>query len=84
MGAIKELVTEIEERMNPTGGQVVLYLDNHGWYGWTTAKFWDDNHHTHYQQTRQEIGRFDGLCELLAARDAFNQMMHGKTNRTIY
>lgn len=84
MGAVKQLIMEIEEELNPTHCQIVLYLDKDGWYDWSAADFWDKPEHAHYIATRKEIGRYDDLYELLAARDAFNQMMHGRKDKTIY
>lgn len=84
MGKVKDMVADLEDALNPTHEQVVMYQDADGWYDWISAEFWDDPRHEHYRNTRTEIGRFDELYELLAARDAFNQMMHGQTRRTCF
>ena len=75
MGAVKDTVTD---------EQVVMYVDKDGWYGWTTASFWDKPEHVQYISTRKEIERFNDLYEVLAACDAFNQMLHGQTHKPLY
>ena len=83
MGAIRNIVIEIEGKMNPGGGSIVLYLDKDGWYEWTSANFWDSAKHAHFRQPRQEVGRFDELIEALAARDSFNQIVHGQPKKSM-
>ena len=81
MGAVKDLITELEESLNPAG-DIVIYQNARGWYGWVPAYFWDDPKHEHYRSTRQEIGRSHDLYEMLGAVHAFNQMNHGKTHES--
>lgn len=82
MGKVKELMTDLEEAVNPDRGEVVIYQNERGWYGWSTAHFWDSPMHGHYRSQRREIGRTTDLYEALAAIHAFNQMMHGKTHES--
>ena len=80
MGKVKDVITELEEVLNPTHSQIVMYrMKDNGFLGWTPASFWDDPRHEHYREYREEVARFDDLYEMLAARDAFNQMMLGRT-----
>ena len=80
MGKIKDVITELEEVLNPTHDQIVMFrMNGNGFLGWTPASFWDDPRHAHYKEDREEVARFDDLYEMLAARDAFNLMTHGRT-----
>lgn len=79
MGAVKELITELEEAINPTHDLIVMYRDRHGWYGWTSASFWDKYEHEQYRSQRTELGRFEDLVEVLNTCRAYNKMMHGET-----
>ena len=82
MGKVKDLVTELEQAINPTQQEIVIYQNERGWYGWAPAHFWDDPMHEHYRNQRKELGRTTDLYEALAAIHAFNQMTHGKTHET--
>lgn len=73
MGAVKNKQTA------NTLGQVVLYRDKDGWFNWSSANWWDNAPEAQTILQREEVGRFDDLLEALAARDAYNQMMHGST-----
>jgi hypothetical protein len=76
MGAVKDVMASDPE------GRIVLHVDKDGWYGWSASYWWDRNPDPdHYG--REEVGRFADLLDALAARDAFNQMMHGKPNKPI-
>lgn len=79
MGAIKNKQTA------NTLGQVVLYRDKDGWFGWSAAHWWDQAMPAQngiFQ--REEIGRFDDLIEAMDARDAYNQMLHGSKHPRNY
>lgn len=90
MGKVKELVSEaphVAEDLTEYltgGGCVVLFRHNDGWFTWTTARWWDDPLHAHYREGKMEVERFDDLIDALAARDAFNAMMHGTTTQPNY
>ena len=78
MGAVKELITALEEAINPTHDMVVMYRGKLGWYSWISASFWDKHEHEHYRSQRTEIGRFEDLTEVLNACAAYNKMVHGE------
>lgn len=82
MGAVKELIMELQEAVNPDHGEIVVYINERGWYSWAPARFWDNPNHEHYRSARREIGRSHDLYEMLAAVHAFNQMNHGATHET--
>ena len=80
MGKVKDVITELEEALNPTHDQIVMFrMNGNGFLGWAPASFWDNPLHEHYKEDREEVARFDDLYEMLAAKDAFNLMMHGRT-----
>lgn len=79
MGKVKELLANEPTGVTHVAGPIVLYRDKDGWLNWSAAYWFDRNLN---RNGREEVGRFNDLFEALAARDAFNQMMHGKPHRT--
>lgn len=82
MGKVKEFAAELEQALNPSQGDVVVYINQRGWYGWAPAHFYDKPEHEHYRSTKREIGRSHDLYEVLGAVHAFNQMNHGATHES--
>lgn len=56
--------------------EFVVYKDNAGWFRWTTADDWNNEHNP--KRNRVEIGRFDTIWEARDVRHAYNMMVHGK------